>query len=67
MRRNADRFPPDFSFVLTRQEVTNLKSQIATSSLHGGRRSLPRVFTEHGALMAANVLNSKRAVEMSVK
>jgi len=43
-----------------------MRSQFATSSLHGGRRYAPRVFTEHGALMAANVLNSKRAVEMSV-
>ena len=66
VRRNADRFPADFAFVLTPQEAGNLKSQIATSSVHGGRRKIPRVFTEHGALMAANVLNSKRAVEMSV-
>jgi len=66
VRRNLDRFPSDFAFLLTPQEAANLKSQIATSSLHGGRRKVPRVFTEHGALMAANVLNSKRAVEMSV-
>jgi len=66
VRRNAERFPSDFAFVLTPQEDANLKSQFATSSLHGGRRKVPRVFTEHGALMAANVLNSKRAVEMSV-
>jgi hypothetical protein len=43
-----------------------LKSQIATSSSHGGRRSRPCAFTEYGALMAANVLNSERAVQMSV-
>jgi phage regulator Rha-like protein len=66
VRRNAERFPSDFAFVLTPQEAGNLKSQIATSSSHGGRRKIPRVFTEHGALMAANVLNSKRAMEMSV-
>lgn len=77
VRRNADRFPTDFAFVLTDQEVTNLRSQIATSSLepnrsqfatasHGGRRYRPYVFTEHGAIMAANVLRSKRAVQMSV-
>ncbi len=60
VRRNAGRFPSDFSFTLTMQEVTNLKSQIATSSLHGGSRKIPRVFTEHGVLMAANVLNGKR-------
>lgn len=66
VRRNAARFPDDFSFVLTRDEVAGLRSQIATSNGRGGRRTLPRVFTEHGALMAASVLNSERAVEMSI-
>ncbi len=67
VRRNFDRFPDDFSFVVTAEELTNLRSQIATSSSsHGGRRYLPRAFTEHGAIMAANVLNSPRAVQMSV-
>ncbi|MBK9130134.1 MAG: ORF6N domain-containing protein [Gammaproteobacteria bacterium] len=70
VRRNADRFPEDFAFKLTDQEVTNLKSQIATSSEasrgHGGRRYQPWVFTEHGAIMAASVLNTPRAVEVSV-
>jgi len=79
VRRNPERFPPDFAFVLTEQEVTNLKSQIATSSLglnrsqfatgsqrHRDPRFTPYAFTEHGALMAANVLRSKRAVQMSV-
>ena len=67
VRRNADRFPPDFVFQLTPQEVANLRSQIATSSsAYGGRRYLPFAFTEHGALMAANVLSSRRAVEMSI-
>ena len=79
-RRNLDRFPADFAFQLTPDEWSalrpqiatltsdpNLKSQIATSSLsHGGRRKLPVAFTEHGALMAANILNSPRAVAMSV-
>jgi len=64
--RNAKRFPQDFAFQLKRQELTILKSQIATSSSHGGRRKLPWVFTEHGAIMLASVLNSERAVEMSV-
>lgn len=65
--RNADRFPHDFVFRLERHEFTNLKSQIVTSSSsHGGVRKLPRVFTEHGALMAATVLRSKQAVAMSV-
>lgn len=44
----------------------NLRSQNATSSSYGGRRYLPHAFTEHGAIMAANVLNSKQAVQMSV-
>jgi hypothetical protein len=67
VRRNGERFPADFAFQLTTQEAADLKSQIATSSSGwGGRRKLPFVFTEHGALMAANVLNSPRAVQMSV-
>jgi len=67
VKRNADRFPADFAFRLTRTEMANLMSQIAiSSSKHGGRRKLPFVFTEHGAIMAANVLNSKEAVQMSV-
>ena len=65
-QRNRKRFPEDFAFQLTPQEVDSLRSQIATSSSHGGRRYLPHVFTEHGALMAANILNSPRAVQMSV-
>jgi ORF6N domain len=63
--RNRARFPGDFLFQLTNQEVRNLKSQIATSSW-GGRRKLPFAFTEHGALMAASVLNTPRAIEVSV-
>jgi hypothetical protein len=67
VRRNAERFPEDFCFQLERQEVANLRSQFATSSGgHGGRRYAPHAFTEHGALMAANVLNSPQAVAMSV-
>lgn len=65
-RRNAKRFPEDFMFQLTRQELTNLRSQFATSRW-GGARYLPYAFTEHGALMAANVLNSQKAVEVSVQ
>jgi ORF6N domain len=65
IRRNPARFPPDFMFSLTPQEFAGLRSQIATSN-RGGRRYLPMVFTEHGAIMAASVLNSERAVEMSV-
>src|SRR3990172_8129312 len=67
VRRNADRFPPDFMFRLTRPEFAALISQNATSKTgRGGRRKLPMVFTEHGAIMAANVLNSARAIQMSV-
>ena len=63
--RNSERFPEDFMFQLTDEEFANLKSQFATSSW-GGRRKLPYVFTEHGAIMAASVLNSPRAIEISV-
>ncbi len=72
VRRNRKRFPSDFMFRLTPQEAleikkgSNLRSQIATSSGYGGQRYLPYAFTEHGALMAANVLNSERAVTMSI-
>jgi hypothetical protein len=66
-RRNAGRFPNDFAFQLTNQELANLRSQFATSSLHGGLRHLPVAFTEHGALMLAAVLNSQIAVEASVR
>jgi len=67
VKRNPQRFPPDFLFTLTPEEHQDLRSQNATSSsAHGGRRYLPNAFTEHGAIMAASVLNSKRAVEMSI-
>ena len=65
VRRNRNRFPPDFAFPLTCQEVAILKSQIATSSW-GGRRYRPWAFTEHGAVMLANILHSARAVTASV-
>ena len=65
VRRNRDRFPDDFIFELTPEELGDLKSQSATSSW-GGRRKLPLAFTEHGAIMAATVLNTPRAVEVSV-
>lgn len=65
LRRNPSRFPKDFAFQLTASEWQNLRSQFATSSW-GGRRYPPYAFTEHGALMAANVLNSRRAIEVSI-
>jgi ORF6N domain len=70
VKRNEEKFPADLMFQLTPEEFVNLRSQFATSSSgsasHGGRRYLPRVFTEHGALMAAMVLNSPRAVQVSL-
>lgn len=66
-RRNAERFPKDFAFQLTNQEFINLRSQIATSSLHGGHRHPPIAFSEHGALMLASILNSAVAIEASVR
>jgi hypothetical protein len=67
VKRNRDRFPKDFMFQISADEWQNLKYQIGTSSSgHGGRRRRPYAFTEHRALMAANVLNSARAVQMSV-
>jgi|SRR5580704_6457963 hypothetical protein len=67
VKRNQERFPPDFVFRLTSKEDELLKSQIVTSNEgRGGRRYLPYAFTEHGAIMAATVLNSPKAVEMSV-
>jgi hypothetical protein len=67
VKRNRNRFPADFLFTLTSAEYQSLRSQIVISnSGSGGRRYLPHAFTEHGAVMAATVLNSKRAIEMSI-
>ena len=67
VRRNERKFPDSFRFQLTKEEYEILRSQNATSSKgHGGRRYMPYVFTEHGALQAANVLNSEKADAMSV-
>jgi phage regulator Rha-like protein len=67
VKRNRDRFPKDFMFQLSEDEWKSLRYQIGTSSLgHGGRRTRPYAFTEHGAIMAANILNSARAVQMSI-
>jgi len=82
VKRNRDRFPEDFMFQLTRREADSLRSQSATSIApglavsrsqfatskvgRGGRRYRPYAFTEHGAIMAASVLNSERAVKTSV-
>ena len=67
VRRNASRFPSDFMFQLTAQEVGILKSQIATSNPgHGGRRTLPYAFTEQGVAMLSSVLKSERAVQVNI-
>ena len=67
IRRNIERFPEDFMFQLIEEELEILRSQNATSrSGHGGRRTRPLAFTEHGAVMAASVLNTPRAVEASI-
>jgi hypothetical protein len=66
-KRNAKRFPPAFRFQLSAHELKVLKSQnVISSAGHGGARYRPYAFTEHGAIMAATVLNSERAIEMSV-
>jgi len=68
VKRNPKRFPPDLAFQLTREEYASLRSHFATLVQGRGRhrKYLPWVCTEHGAIMAANVLNSPRAVHMSV-
>lgn len=85
VKRNTDRFPPDFVFQLSPTDLNTLRSQFVTSKTQdtdvqydgalrsrfvtlkrGGRRTAPYAFTEHGALMAANVLNSPEAAKMSV-
>lgn len=65
VKRNIDRFPVSYSFQLTEEEWSILKSQIATSSYgHGGKRRLPRVFSEHGVVMLSAVLKSKSAIDI---
>jgi hypothetical protein len=67
VRRNIRRFPADFAFQLARAEMINLRSQIVISSSgHGGKRHSAWAFTEHGAIMAASILSTPQAVEMSV-
>ena len=68
VKRNLDRFPPDFMFQLTSDEAESLRFQIGISKPEGrgGRRYLPYAFTEHGVAMLSSVLNSKRAVQMNI-
>jgi hypothetical protein len=65
VKRNIDRFPPEFMFQLTQTEYDNLISQFVTSSW-GGRRKLPLAFTEHGVIMLSSVLNSKIASQINI-
>jgi len=67
VKRNMERFPEDFMFQLTKQELSNLKSQFVTSSWGGLRRATPYAFTEQGVAMLSSVLRSKRAVQVNVE
>ncbi|CAM3017492.1 ORF6N domain-containing protein [Legionella worsleiensis] len=67
VKRNIERFPDMFRFQLSELEHQNLRSQIVTSSSHGGRRYLPYVFTEQGVAMLSAVLKSKTAIELSIQ
>jgi hypothetical protein len=66
VKRNAKRFPNDFMWQLTPEEFLNLKSQFATSSSWGGRRTAPNAFTEYGVAMLSSVLNSERAILVNI-
>lgn len=67
VKRNSERFPKDFMFQVTSKEFASLRSQFVISKGKGGRRHVPYAFTEHGAIMAANILKSDRAVRASVQ
>ena len=66
VRRNIDRFPEDFTFQLTKEELQNLMCQFGTSSW-GGTRKLPYAFTEQGVAMLSGVLHSKRAIRVNIQ
>ncbi|MFA5877612.1 MAG: ORF6N domain-containing protein [Candidatus Paceibacterota bacterium] len=66
VRRNIERFPKDFMFQLTEQEIRDLKSQIVTLNLATTRRSKPYAFTEQGVAMLSSVLKSQRAIEVNI-
>jgi hypothetical protein len=67
VKRNAERFPADFMFQLTDDELANLKSQTVTSSWGGPRRAAPYAFTEQGVAMLSTVLRSRRAVLVNIE
>jgi hypothetical protein len=66
VKRNHDRFPPDFMFQLSKEEFENLKSQFVTSSWGGIRRATPYAFTQEGVAMLSSVLHSTRAVQVNI-
>src|SRR6266850_1243426 len=67
VKRNLDRFPPDFMFQVSSNEFKTLRSQIGISTMgRGGRRYLPYAFTEHGVAMLSSVLNSPRAIQVNI-
>jgi hypothetical protein len=66
VKRNIERFPEEFMFQLTTEELEILRSQIVTSSW-GGTRYLPMAFTEYGVAMLSSVLRSKRAIEVNIQ
>ena len=67
VRRNIERFPDDFMFQLTSDEMENLRSQTVTSSSWGGRRTRPYAFTEQGVAMLSSVLKSPRAIQVNIE
>jgi hypothetical protein len=67
VKRNKERFPPDFMIQLNNQEVANLRSQNVISRSHGGQRHRPYAFTEQGVAMHSGVLKSKRAVRVNIQ
>ena len=67
VKRNLERFPDDFMFQLSREEVGRLRSQFVTSNSRGGRRYRPYAFTEQGVAMLSSVLRSERAAQVNVE
>lgn len=66
VRRNINRFPPDFMFELDKNELESLRTQFASSN-RGGTRYMPFAFTEQGLAMLASVLNSAKAIEVNIQ
>lgn len=66
VKRNIKRFPTDFMFELTKEELYSLRSQIVTSNRRGGTRYMPFAFTEQGVAMLSSVLNNETAIEINI-